>query len=61
MNEVAKQLGFEAEKGMRPAEVLKSNYVGNVSHFDIMKDVVTKEIILKAKDGALINTGLFIL
>ena len=61
-NEIAQKLGFEAQGGMRPAEVLKSEYVGkaNVSHFDIMKDTATNEIILLSKNGVQVPTGLFL-
>jgi hypothetical protein len=45
---------------MRPAEVLKSEYVGknNVSHFEIMQNTTTKEIVLQSKNGVLVPTGL---
>ena len=61
-NQVAEQLGFGAEGGMRPAEVLKSQYVGreNVSHFDIMQKTATKEVILQSKTGVLVLTNLFV-
>lgn len=47
---------------MRPAEVLKSEYVGraNVSHFDMIQNTSTKEILLISKDGVIVPTGLFI-
>ena len=59
-NEIAKLLGFGAEKGMRPAEALKFNYVGrkNISHFDIMKNTRTNDIVLKSKNGVIVKTGL---